>query len=79
MAAMGDGVVGGGCEEREQQEEAPRMENLASLGTMISGIAHELNNPLTGMGLTLQNLEANLTTMESREVLHRLQRTLDRL
>ncbi|MCB1139719.1 MAG: PAS domain-containing protein [Leptospiraceae bacterium] len=59
--------------QREQQEEALRMENLASLGTMISGIAHELNNPLTGMGLTLQNLEANLTTMESREVLHRLQ------
>tara|TARA_Y100001937_G_scaffold122287_1_gene182478 strand:- start:63824 stop:64960 length:1137 start_codon:yes stop_codon:yes gene_type:complete len=59
--------------QREQQEESLRMENLASLGTMISGIAHELNNPLTGMGLTLQNLEANLTTMESREVLHRLQ------
>ncbi|MCB1166175.1 MAG: PAS domain-containing sensor histidine kinase, partial [Leptospiraceae bacterium] len=59
--------------QREQQEESLRMENLASLGTMISGIAHELNNPLTGMGLTLQNLEANLTTMDSREVLHRLQ------
>lgn len=53
--------------EREKQEDALRMENLAALGTMISGIAHELNNPLTGMGLTLQSLEANLESMTPRE------------
>lgn len=58
--------------ERENQEESLRRENLAALGTMISGIAHELNNPLTGMGLTLQNLEANLSTMQPDEIQKRL-------
>lgn len=46
--------------EIERQEEMIRIENLASIGTMISGIAHELNNPLTGISLNLQNLISNL-------------------
>ncbi len=58
--------------QQEQHEEELRRENLTALGTMISGIAHELNNPLTGMGLTLQNLMANLSAMENDEVLKRL-------
>jgi len=58
--------------KREIEEEAVRKENLAALGTMISGIAHELNNPLTGIGLTLQNLTANLSTMNPDEILKRL-------
>ena len=58
--------------QREKQEESLRRENLAALGTMISGIAHELNNPLTGIGLTLQNLEANLRMMEMDEIQRRL-------
>lgn len=60
-------------EEREKQEEMIRIENLATMGTMISGIAHELNNPLTGISLTLQNLLANISTMDSTEVIKRLQ------
>lgn len=60
-------------EERERQEEMLRIENLATMGTMISGIAHELNNPLTGISLTLQNLQANISTMDSSEVIKRLQ------
>lgn len=60
-------------EEREKQEEMIRIENLATMGTMISGIAHELNNPLTGISLTLQNLLANISTMDSAEVIKRLQ------
>lgn len=59
--------------QKEQQEETLRDENLKSLGTMISGITHELNNPLTGMGLTLQSLEANLSTLNEKDVLKRLQ------
>jgi len=58
--------------QRELHEEAVRMERLAAIGTMISGIAHELNNPLTGIGLTLQNLKANINTMTGDEILKRL-------
>lgn len=46
-------------EIKEKEEENLRIRNLASLGIMVSGIAHELNNPLTGIGLTLQNLLSN--------------------
>lgn len=59
--------------ERERQEEMLRLENLASMGTMVSGVAHELNNPLTGISLTLQNLLANIKTMAEQEVQKRLQ------
>ncbi len=45
---------------KEKEEESLRMRNLASLGILISGIAHELNNPLTGINLTLQNLQNSL-------------------
>ncbi|MCS7205930.1 MAG: PAS domain-containing sensor histidine kinase [Leptospiraceae bacterium] len=64
--------------EVEKQEEMIRIENLASLGTMISGIAHELNNPLTGISLNLQNLISNIPhyfenqTEKQQEVLYRL-------
>ena len=36
-------------EIREMQAELIRSEKLASLGELVAGIAHELNNPLTGI------------------------------
>lgn len=45
---------------KEKEEESLRMRNLASIGVLVSGIAHELNNPLTGINLTLQNLQNSL-------------------
>ena len=36
-------------EEREMQERLYQTDRLASLGEMAAGIAHELNNPLTGV------------------------------
>ena len=59
-------------DQNQIQEEALRKENLAALGIMISGTAHELNNPLTGMGLNLQNLQANLESMAPDEIQKRL-------
>ncbi|MDZ4727427.1 MAG: HAMP domain-containing sensor histidine kinase [Leptospira sp.] len=59
--------------QREKEEESFRMRNLASLGILISGIAHELNNPLTGISLTLQNLKASWQTAAPEQVEKRLE------
>ncbi|MBE7437744.1 MAG: histidine kinase [Spirochaetales bacterium] len=59
-------------EKKRLEEDNLRKENLASLGTMISGIAHELNNPLTGMNLTLQTLEASLPALSPESIAARL-------
>ncbi|MCC6275704.1 MAG: HAMP domain-containing histidine kinase [Leptospiraceae bacterium] len=58
---------------KEKDEETLRMRNLASIGVLVSGVAHELNNPLTGIGLTVQNL---LNNLESRD-LHFFEKRLD--
>ena len=47
--------------ERERQEKLYLTDRLASVGEMASGIAHELNNPLTGViGLSQLLLEGQL-------------------
>ncbi|WP_210416345.1 LIC_12097 family sensor histidine kinase [Leptospira idonii] len=58
--------------QKEKEEESFRMRNLASLGILISGIAHELNNPLTGISLTLQNLKANWQNATHEQIEKRL-------
>jgi signal transduction histidine kinase len=58
---------------KEKDEENLRMRNLASLGIMVSGIAHELTNPLTGIGMTLQNLQNNLEKYDLTNISERLQ------
>lgn len=57
---------------KEKEEEDLRMRNLASLGIMISGVAHELNNPLTGISLTVQNLQNNLSNFNQDSFAERL-------
>jgi signal transduction histidine kinase len=48
-------------EEREHQERLYLTDRLASVGEMAAGIAHELNNPLTGIiGLTDLLLKENI-------------------
>jgi two-component system NtrC family sensor kinase len=44
--------------EREEEDKLYLMDRLASLGEMAAGLAHELNNPLTGI-LTLSQLLVN--------------------
>jgi len=42
-------IINDVTEEREKQERLYLTDRLASVGEMASGIAHELNNPLTGV------------------------------
>ncbi|WCL48301.1 LIC_12097 family sensor histidine kinase [Leptospira sp. GIMC2001] len=58
---------------KEKEEESLRMRNLASIGILVSGVAHELNNPLTGISLTLQNLQNSLKTSSIEFIEKRLE------
>lgn len=65
---------------REIQEEMRRVDRLASLGVMASGIAHEIRNPLAGIKAMVQTFEDELTEDDpKKEYLHRIVRLVNRL
>src|SRR3954451_3051145 len=43
-------------EPRDKQEQLVQAGKLATLGELTTGVAHELNNPLTNIGLYLGNI-----------------------
>ena len=45
---------------RRLEERARRAERLAELGTMTSGLAHEIKNPLSTLGLNVQLIQEDL-------------------
>ena len=54
--------------QREQLETRARLtSHLASIGEMASGIAHEINNPLTAVIGYSELLDAHLLPEEARE------------
>ena len=62
------------------QEDVRRGEHLAALGELVAGVAHEVRNPLFGMQITVDALEAALPDPEpQREFLVAIRGWLDRL
>jgi signal transduction histidine kinase len=46
------------------QDQIVESEKMASLGTLTAGVAHEINNPTNFVHVSVQNLEADLTSFE---------------
>lgn len=67
-------------EIKMMQLELIRMDRLASLGVLASGIAHELRNPLAGIKTMAQSLEEDFEAEDPRqEYLKRIIRQVNRL
>jgi len=65
---------------REVQEEMRRMDRLASLGVMASGIAHEIRNPLAGIKAIAQTFQEEMSESDSKnEYVTRIIRQVNRL
>jgi PAS domain S-box-containing protein len=64
-----DGYVEDVTVIRETEQALRQAEKLASLGELVSGVAHELNNPLSAMLLFAEDLLGNEQRPEEREAL----------
>lgn len=49
---------------RQLEQRARSAERLAELGTLTGGLAHEIKNPLSTVGLNIQLLQEDLATLE---------------
>lgn len=54
-------------EQKKMEEQLILTEKLAAIGHLSAGLAHEINNPLSGMLLMLKNLQKNNLTDEERK------------
>ncbi|MCU0643939.1 MAG: PAS domain S-box protein [bacterium] len=65
---------------KQMQVEVVRMDRLASLGVLASGVAHEVRNPLAGIKTMAQTLEEEIEKNDPRqEYLSRIIRQVNRL
>lgn len=53
-------------QEKAREEQWRRRDRLASLGALAAGVAHEIRNPLTGIGTAAQILKRRIESGDSR-------------
>jgi two-component system NtrC family sensor kinase len=51
------------CQVRERTKQVVRSEQLASVGFLAAGVAHEINNPLASIAMCSESLEGRLTEL----------------
>jgi signal transduction histidine kinase len=54
------------CQVRERTKQVVRSEQLASVGFLAAGVAHEINNPLASIAMCSESLEGRLTELLSQ-------------
>jgi signal transduction histidine kinase len=59
--------------EKVQRAQLAHTEKMAAVGTLAAGVAHEVNNPLSGILTCIENMRANL---DDREMLERYLRLI---
>lgn len=64
-------------QEKKLEEENLRNEKLVALGTIVQTVAHELQNPLTGMRFTLQSLLQSEVAEDTKKKLLLLEKDLN--
>lgn len=64
-------------ELEKRQEQLIQSRKIASIGTLTAGIAHEINNPINNLSLTLEALIEDGERMDARERLHLYREAMD--